>query len=524
MDEKEGRRPMTVGHHYFPLPDEQFVFNPNADGERNARAVEKGKALAEQYDHIVNEGPHLSVLGKAFVDDEGVPGHIFFTGGEADLLREWVFITSDNEFFNTRTGETVSRAAFDLSMAKVTPSVKITKDGRDAEHKKFPASKTLVEYLNGAVVFGKMYRPDIATPLFEYEGKQWVNAYLRAFVPMADADCNTNDAWFIVWEHIHNIVPDGAETIIKWMAHNVQHPGVKVNWVPVLIGVPGDGKTSIAEALAAAMGRTNVGNVSSDALFSGFSSWGTGKAVQALEEIRVTGQNRHAAMDKLKVFITNPFVPIHKKGQDEFNVVNVTNYLAFTNHVDALALTDDDRRWAIWKTRFNDRSEVRREMPTSYFERFYEAINNHPGVIRAWLLNHDISDFDRTSPPETTTWKKRMIEASRGSAEVEIREAISLGGFGIGEAVLATDCLNDAIARQCGHKISTSVLAATLERIGWTKIGAGENGRTQIKWRKAARTVYYRSEAFAAEPSPDFVRLHLPGPPEPDNFPGGVMD
>jgi hypothetical protein len=506
------------------FPNELFAFNPRANEEREARAVARDEALAEHYDDFVDEAPPLSVLGTAFVDDDGVPGHIFVTGGEPDLLREWVFVISENELFNIKTGEAASRAAFDLSMSKLTPSVRITKDGRDAEHKKFTASRTLVEFLNGAVMYGKMYRPDIAEPLFEYEGKRWVNAYLRSSIPAADRYWRDKDAWMIVRDHIHNIVPDGAEIIINWMAHNVQRPGIKVNWVPVLIGVPGDGKTSIAEALAAAMGRTNVGNVSSDALFSGFSSWGTGKAVQALEEIRVTGQNRHAAMDKLKVFITNPFVPIHKKGQDEFNVVNVTNFLAFTNHVDALALTDDDRRWVIWKTRFEDRSEFRREMPTSYFNRFYEAINNHPGVIRAWLLNHDISKFDRTSPPETTIWKKRMIEASRGSAEVEIREAISLGGLGIGDTVLATDCLNDAIARQCGHKIPTSVLAATLERIGWTKIGAGGNGRTQIKWRDVARTVYYRTEVFAVEPCAEIARKHLPGPPEPDRFPGGVTD
>ncbi len=494
------------------LPDEIFAFNPKADDEREARAIARQDALAELSDVIVEDEPQFSVLGTAFVDDDGVPGHVFVIGGEPDLLREWVFVTSENEFFNIRTGETVSRAAFDLSMAKITPTVKITKDGGDPEHKKFPASRTLVEFLNGAVVSGRMYRPDVGDPVFDYDQKRWVNAYLRSSVPVAERYWRENDAWMIVREHIHNILPDGADTLIKWLAHNVQYPGVKINWAPVIVGVEGDGKTTISKALAAAMGRAHVGNVSSSALFSNFSGWAHGSCVQTMEEIRVTGQNRSAAMDRLKEFITNPYVPVLQKGKDEFNIVNVTNYLAFTNHIDALAITDGDRRWGVWKTRFDDRHHLLRELKRAYWERLHDAIERFPGVLRSWFLSIDLSDFDRAAPPEVTTWKRAMINSSRGATEAEIREAIDLGGFGVGEGILATDALNDLIFRQCGRKIQTNSLSAILERLGWVKVSGMVDGkRRQIKWQGAARTIYYRPDIFADEPDAETARLHLPG-------------
>lgn len=38
-------------------------------------------------------------------------------------------------------------------------------------------------------------------------------------------------------------------SLLYWMAHNVQKPGVKIRWSPILKGVHGDGKTLAAAVL-----------------------------------------------------------------------------------------------------------------------------------------------------------------------------------------------------------------------------------------------------------------------------------
>ena len=113
-----------------------------------------------------------------------------------------------------------------------------------------------------------------------------------------------------------------------------QKPGKKIGWAPVIVDVEGDGKTSLGEALKAAMG-PHVADVSSDELKSDFSERAQGKAVRVMEEIKIDGERRATVMDKLKPKIANAEVRIVPKGKSGGSVVNVTNYIALTNHMDA---------------------------------------------------------------------------------------------------------------------------------------------------------------------------------------------
>lgn len=466
-------------------------FDPDAAEKAEARARAKDEAWAELSDVLVDETNRATLLGVPFVDDDGVPGHIFVFGGDPDALRQWVFLTGENAFFNIVTGERVSRAAFDLAMAKITPTIKITKDGGDSENKKFAASRTLVEFLNGAVVSGTMYRPDIGTPVLDFEQKRWANSYLQGSVPVAESNWHRHPAWLVVRQHIHNIIPDGADLIVKWMAHNVQFPGVKIHWAPVIVGVEGDGKTTIGmDVMAAAMGAAHVRPVSPESMFSEFTGWASGACVRVLEEIRIAGERRTAAMDKLKPLITNATVEIVRKGVDGKDQPNVTNYIALTNHIDALAITPGDRRWAVFRTRFRDRQHLLSEIKPEYWRELRDAIENHPGVIRSWLLSIDLTGFDRTAAPPVTAAKLAMVEASGSPVSGEISEAIALGGFGITSDVVATDCLNDRIKDLGGRPLNSKALNAILTEAGWVRHAL------VVKWRGKSRRLYYRPKMF----------------------------
>lgn len=405
-------------------------------------------------------------------------------------LREWAFLSADCVFYNVRTSETMSKTAFDLAMAPITPSVEIEKDDGTTTQKKFPASKTLIEYLGGEVVSHTMYAPNMGDRFFIADGIRFVNSYLPRTVPAHEPDWQANEAWKICHDHIDNVFTGNAKTLIQWMAHNVQFPGVKILWSPILIGVEGDGKTTIANMLKVAMGRPNVQDVSVEALFSDFNSWAEGACVRVMDEIRVPGERRSAAMNKLKPVITNETVEVVRKGKDGKEIINVTNYIAMSNHVDALALTENDRRWAVMKTRFRTKAQKDDATGDQYWEDLANAWRNNPGVIRGWLLNVDLSDFNRTIGPAMTSDKLEMIEASRGAADADIREAIALGGEGVSGEVIATDCLNEKVKELGGRSLNTSSMANILRESGWTKLDA------TVKWRTKTRRVYYRADAM----------------------------
>lgn len=407
-------------------------------------------------------------------------------------LREWVFLSSDCVFYNVRTSEAMSKTAFDLAMAPITPMVEIEKDDGTTTQKKFPASKTLIEYLGGEVAAHTMYAPNVPDRFFVADGIRYVNAYLPRTVPKADPNWQDHEAWRICQHHIENVFTSNANLLIQWMAHNVQFPGVKILWAPILIGIEGDGKTTIANMLKSAMGRPNVQDVSTEALFSDFNAWAEGACVRVMDEIRVPGERRSAAMNKLKPVITNETVEMVRKGKDGKEVINVTNYIAMSNHGDALALTENDRRWAVMKTRFDTRAQKDAATGDDYWEALANAWRDNPGVIRGWLLNVDLSDFNRTVGPVINDEKRAMIEASRSAADADIREAIALGGEGVSSEVIATDCLNERVKEIGGRSLNTSSMANILRESGWTKL------ETTVKWKTKTRRIYYRADAVPA--------------------------
>jgi len=417
-------------------------------------------------------------------------------------LTDWLFLSTDNEFYNRFTSERMAVSAFNLAMGPVTPSIEYEKPDGEIARKKFPPSKTLIDHLDGKVVANTMYRPDETSLYFWVDGIQYVNSYMPNTVPETSPDWEQSDAWRICRDHIHNILGTDASIIIAWMAHNVQHPGKKVLWAPIIVGVQGDGKTTISKMLQAAMGRQNVGPVSPEAMFSDFTGWAEGSCVRVLEEIRIHGNSRHNAMNKLKPLITNDSVEVVRKGKDGKQIANVTNYMALTNHMDALALDEGDRRWGVFKTRFPDRKAMLAELDDDYWARLHGAIDGHPGAVRGWLMSVDLSGFNRVVGPETTTHKTEMIEAARGQAEGDVCEVLDLGGFGIGPDVAATDCINAAIQAQGGKTIYSSALSNILRDLGWRKFDG------VVKWQGKTRRVYYRqTPAIGNATGPELARI-----------------
>lgn len=418
-------------------------------------------------------------------------------------LRKWVFLSADCEFYNHVTGERMSKTAFDLSMAPITPMVEIQKDDGSLTSKKYPSSRTLIEFLEGEIVSSRMYRPDVSDEFFEVDGIRYVNSYMPRTVPAADPNWKEHEAWKICEDHIKAIFPDGGNILIKWMAHNVQFPGSKITWSPVLVGVQGDGKTTTINMLRAAMGVANVQDVSQEALFSDFNAWAEGACVRVLEEIRVTGTSRSTVMDKLKPMITNSCIEVVRKGQDGRPVMNVTNYIAATNHLDALAIDEGDRRWCVLRTPFTSRDDLLSKHSPEYFRRLVNAVENFPGVIRGWLLNVDLSDFDPKIAPPMSAAKIEMINASRSPADADIREAISLGGEGISPDVIATDCLGARVKELGGRSINTSAMANILRESGWVRCSV------TVKWRDKNRRVYYRPNAVPEHLTGSALTAHL---------------
>ena len=422
------------------------------------------------------------------------------SGSAPVWLNNWVYVADDDKFFRMDSDEWMSMQGFN---ARFNREVPLNEDGTITKS----AAWLALENFTIPTVTRALYLP-WADKLFEMDGVQCVNSYRPSSVPAASEVLSAEGqrAVNVVLQHLRLLCGGRAEvvqTFMDWLAHNVQHPGVKIRWAPLVKGVEGDGKTVIGSLMAAVMGRGNVRNVSPKVLGTDFTGWAEGACLAVLEEIKLTGHNRYDILNALKPFVTNDSVEVHRKGKDTYDIVNTTNYVAFTNYADALPLTDTDRRWWIVFSPFASstalaamiRSQLGvvgsdRDVLGAYFDALHGAIHTCRADLRRWLLDWPISSgFKPNGSAPMTEEKVVMIGMSVSDEEMAVRELLEKGGPGYtGDAFVSSYLRNAVLNSGVDIDLATSSWNLLLKRLGFTKWPKRVkfNGATEIVWTKQA--------------------------------------
>lgn len=426
-----------------------------------------------------------------------------------EWLEGWVYVTDEDKFYRMDSDEWLTMSGFN---AKFNRELPVDEDGA------LTASAAWVALTHHGIptVTRGVYLP-WADRIFEMDGIQCVNTYRHSSVPAAVDTLSVagRGAVGVVLRHLRLLCgnrEDVVRTFIDWLAHNVQKPGVKVRWAPLVKGIEGDGKTVLGSLLAAVMGRVNVRNVSPKVLGTDFTGWAEGSSVVVLEEIKLTGHNRYDILNALKPFITNDSTEIHRKGQDGYDSINTTNYIAFTNYADALPLTDTDRRWWILFTPFTDAAAMARaigpgdtrEVLGAYFDQLHDSIQQHRAELRRWLLDHRISDaFKPNGSAPLTEEKQLMISMSMSDEEQTVREVLTTGAVGVTNQVFLSSYLRSAVSELgVGIEVNTSAWSRLLGKIGYTR------QPKKFKWKGRAENVWVRGHKHL---EPEEIRRVLLG-------------
>ena len=428
----------------------------------------------------------------------------------------WKYVTNDDKFFRPDSEVWLTKQGFNAKFNRELPM--------DADSGPPDASAHALNSLCLPVVTKSMYLP-WADLIFTHDGVECVNTYRPSSTPAPVASLSASDLDIIklVTQHINLLAggrPEVAATMLDWMAHNVQKPGVKIRWAPLWKGVEGDGKSLMASLMSSVMGRANVRTVSPKVLSTDFTSWAEGACVAVLEEIKLSGHNKYDILNSLKPFITNDSIEVHKKGKDTRETVNTVNYIAFTNYSDALPLSDTDRRWWTVFTPFSTRDEmeaaVRSIAPSlgTYFDRLHDAIQQHPAVFRRWLLDYPISAaFKPNGSAPMTDEKAVMISMGSSEGEDAVRDvlasceaSVTLGEErgavrGVTPNMFSSRCMGDALVlSDADISLNTTARNHLFSKIGFTKLSK------KVKWNGEAHLIWVRGHAMS---EPDQVRKFL---------------
>jgi len=340
--------------------------------------------------------------------------------------RGMVYIASDDEFFVRASGRHFSPKVLDSMY-----SLQLMGENREPGDSGKPATKPqdfLLNILRIPRVDSTRYDPANPTEVFLFDqGKRFLNVYMPIF-PEADKSLAA-EAEDLISGHLDRLIvePENRSLFLDWCCCLVQQPGKKIRWAPLLQGAQGCGKTVFAEMMRQVLGPTNVKLVDGATLFDKFTGWSSGSQLACVEEIRVIGTARHQVMNMLKPRISNDRITVRRMNTEAVEEPNTTNYLLLTNHQDAIAPSEDERRYFVLFSALQTREQVQ-AIPAEYYKRVYDVVFNKAAGVRHFLENRKISAaFDADGHAPVTDYLLQMLGASASPLAAAIREALEDG-------------------------------------------------------------------------------------------------
>ncbi|WJR78771.1 DUF5906 domain-containing protein [Bradyrhizobium sp. NP1] len=201
------------------------------------------------------------------------------------------------------------------------------------------------------------------------------------------------------------------EHFLNFFGFVMQHPGVKINHAPVILGNQGVGKDTVIAPVLRAAGRHNVSLVKPQELASEFTQFLQAQIIVVSEMMNFA---KREIYNQLKDWIAAPpdHVVINKKNQQPFAIPNTQTWIFFTNYDDAIALDPDDRRFWV------HRCHLEEPLPETYYTAFYRWINEEQGAakVAGWLKSRDVSTFNPGARPPTTDAKQQMLDRAQPPA------------------------------------------------------------------------------------------------------------
>ena len=189
-------------------------------------------------------------------------------------------------------------------------------------------------------------------------------------------------------------------------------------------GGQGIGKGTIGRVMRPIVGPENYIEPDNSEILKGRHAYLQQKVLCVVNELKIG--DRIDVANSFKAVITEETLRVELKYINPFEIENVAGLLAFTNHRDALAVTEDDRRYFVYW------SPAKMRAP-GYYDKLHAFLDlrgqgNPKGtdwgaaVFYRFLLERNISGFNPNAAPPMTTAKRQAIEASRWEPLVILEE------------------------------------------------------------------------------------------------------
>ena len=298
------------------------------------------------------------------------------------------------------------------------------------------AATLALNFVQIPTVAQTMYWPS-QDRFFSTMGKDCLNSYFPSGIPpladgALDGDADGQAVVQLFLDHVAMLIDNEREEgiLLDWLAYVYQNPGKRVQWAMLLWGIEGNGKSYFFNIMRTLMGE-NAKEISTSMIERPFNDWAVGSVLSCVEEIRISGTNKWAILDKIKPMLTNDTIAVEPKGRAAYSAPNFASYLMLTNHQDAIPVSNNDRRYCVIFTKQSEESDLFEELGgrdgvSEYFSRLFSESARRVDAIGRWLLDRKPgADFHPAGRAPITRGLGDMREANVSDDQNVLREAIS---------------------------------------------------------------------------------------------------
>ncbi|MEO2141036.1 MAG: primase-helicase family protein, partial [bacterium] len=262
-------------------------------------------------------------------------------------------------------------------------------------------------------------RRDADVGVVEEHGQQILNAY----VPPRWEEVHSEPTIFL--EHIEYLIPDGGEQdiFLDWLAFKIQNPDRR-SYAVVMVAdeVYGTGRSWLKNMIELAL-QGGVGTCTLPCLIGRgtpaeqtYNDWQSRIQILCVEEAKDASVDRDIFFHSYETFKVNvdPMIRVDQRINPKYGKTRWENIyynaLIFTNHRDALAFPENDRRICVL-------ANAGAMNTPEYYDRLAGGLNRVEGAkVYWWLMHRNLGDYDPVYPPMTPS-KAAMIEVNRSPAE-----------------------------------------------------------------------------------------------------------
>jgi hypothetical protein len=296
---------------------------------------------------------------------------------------------------------------------------------RDKPRKITAAESWLLSHYR-TVVAGAYHSPG-SPPLFEKGGSLWVNPYRGPAWSDGQYDMKHVQPFLDFLEYL---LPDADERayFIQWLSAKAQNPRFRGTGIIMQTQAFGTGRGTLA-AMVNQIWQDKTAGVEFDTLIrsEGFNGWEAfplvivGEARESTSKIESKGA--HKAYETLKQRMDTSVVrgKINEKFQPEKQIDICSSYLLFTNHINAVAVPQEDRRITVLSNPMTAESpqyfvDVYRWLDAGKFPNNLAEHDQWAWHVWHWLLEQD-TDTAKLALPLRTSAKQLMTDSAQTPME-----------------------------------------------------------------------------------------------------------